>query len=318
MKKIVFVIILLLSFCQLVSAELVIADALTDIVSGGISKFFIYIADMMYSISYRPAGHEFNGTSTEVFIYSLTTHTVDPWSYPDVQDFRRNTLLWLLLYGSIYSVIGFIYVVISMVKPEATNLIDGMLNRPTSYRKKRIKEYFENLLTYIFVVALTDLGTKMLFTLNYFIVSLLLVSSMEMHSLTPSPDNMILYFAMGLFYFILTGFMLCREILLTIFVMISFIIGMLLISSRTRHKGISILYYFLGILFFQSGIVLLTTTGYIAAKGICYAGGTFVGVGAELVIYSVLLVILVVCSFIGFIKLIIYRRKAMKQIKMVI
>ena len=320
MRKIIFAVLLLLLCCDIAGAGnigLGITDALTDIVSGGISKFFIFLADLMYSMSYSPAGHEFNGTSTEVFIYSLTTHTADPWAVSDIQDFRKNTLVWLILFGSVYSLIGFIYVAWAIARPESADVLDGMLNRSSSYRKKRMKEYFESLLVYVLAVSITDLGVKMLFTLNFFLTSLFLVSSMEMHSLTPSPDNMILYFAMGLCYFVLSGFMLVREIFLSIFVMISFLIALLIIPRRTRHKGISIFYYFVGILFFQSGIVLLTTTGYIAAKGICHAGGTFVGVGAELVIYTALLLILVICSFIGFISLIIYRRKAVRTVKMV-
>ena len=317
-KNIIIAILILSACCSVASADLGIADALSDIISRGMEKFWVNMADMMYEFSYQPEGHEFNGTGVEVFVYAVTTHTADPWSNDGVQDFRRMTILWLILYGGIYSVLGFIYVAWSLVYPESMNIIADVLNRNTSHRQKTTKEYFENLLVYVFAVALTDIVIRMLFTLNFFVVSILLVSSMETHSLTVSADNFILYIAMGVFYFILTGFMIVRELMLYIFVLVSYIIGILLISNKTRNMGISIMYYFTSILFFQSSIVLLTTTGYIGAKGICNSFGIIIGSIAEIFIYALLMFILIIWSFIAFASLILFRRRVVKKVRMVI
>lgn len=291
----VVLIILLIAPIATAGSGLGIADALADAVKKGLDKFMITIADRMYETSYRPAGTfnvSANASSTEVMIYATTTHTVDPWANTEIQEFRMKTLLMLIVYAAIYGAIGLIYVLLMIVLPHATIAIDEMLNRGSDFRSARIKQYFMNLIAAIGVITFTDLVLKMLFILNYVFVSFLIVSCMSMHSLTPSADNVILYLFMGTSYAILTWFMCCRDLLLYVFVAISYLIGALLISNKTRDMGISIAYYYTGILFMQSMIVLLTTVGYIGAKAICASTGIAVGVVSELVIYFVLLFIL--------------------------
>lgn len=297
MKNFTIALILILLIVPSASADLGIMDTLSDMVCDGIAKFCIWLADMMYEASFRPEGHEFNGTGTEVFIYAVTTHTADPWSADAVQDFRKTTVLWFIIYCSVYSSIGFIYLACMLVIPDTANMIDETLNRSPSYQKIRIQEYFGSLAISIAMLAFTDIVLKMAFTLNYFIVSILLVSSMETHSLTPSPDNIIVYVAMGLFYFVMSFAMLCREVLVYLFVMSSYIIGACLISTRTREYGKSLVYYYMGILFLQSSMVLIVTMGYIAAKCICLTFGFVIGSVSEIIIYAIVLLIIIVFSF---------------------
>lgn len=297
MKHIVVALILILLIVPSASADLGIMDALSDVVCDGIGKFCMWLADMMYEVSFRPEGHEFNGTGTEVFIYAVTTHTADPWSDEGIQDFRKTTVLWFIIYCSLYSSVGFIYLACMLVVPDTADMIDETLNRSPAYQKIRIQGYFGSLAISIAVLGFTNIVIKMAFTLNYFIVSILLVSSMETHALTPSPDNIIVYVAMGLFYFIMSFVMLCREVLVNMFVMSSYIIGACLISTRTREYGKSLVYYYMGILFLQSSMVLLVTMGYISAKCICSTFGFVIGSVSEIIIYAIVLLIIIVFSF---------------------
>lgn len=302
MKRIVIALIIVLLSTSIASADLGITDALSDIICDGLAKFVLWLADMMYEASFRPEGHEFNGTSTEVFIYAVTTHTTDPWAEEDIQDFRKATVLWLLIYCSLYSSVGCIYLICTLLAPDAADMIDETLNRSPSYQKIRIREYFGNLAVSIAVLGFTDIVIKLAFTLNYFIVSLLVSTSMEVHSLTPSADNIIVYVAMGFFYFIMSAAMIARSLLLNMFVMTSFIIGAFLISNRTREYGKSLVYYYMGILFLQSSMVLIVAVGYIAAKCICSSGGIIIGSVSEVIIYLIVLIILIVFSFKQFLR----------------
>lgn len=298
-----------------------VADALADAVKSGLDKFCIMVADRMYESSYRPGGtfNESNNMSTsEIMIYATTTHTVDPWSNGEIQKFRINTLLMLIIYALMYGAIGLIYVIFSIAVPRGATAIDEMLNRGSDFRSTRIKQYFGNLLTAITVVAFTDIGLKLLFTLNYFVVAFLTVSSMQMHTLTPSDDNVILYLFMGIFYAVLTWFMCVRDVLLYVFVAISYLIGILLISNKTRDLGISTAYYYTGVLFMQSMIVLMTTIGFIAAKAICANSNVVVESISELVIYFVLLFILMWTAIKYLLGLKRYRKPVVAAVKMVI
>lgn len=297
-----------------------VAEALGDAVKSGLDKFMITIADRMYETSYRPTGtynDSENMSSSEIMIYATTTHTVDPWADAEIREFRINTLLMLVVYSIIYGAIGLIYVILSIAAPATATAIDEMLNRGSDFRSTRIKQYFGSLLTALCVIAFVDIALKMLFTLNYFIVSFLIVSSMQMHTLTPTADNVILYLFMGVFYAALTWFMCVRDLMLYIFVAISYIIGILLISRKTRDLGISTAYYYGGVLFMQSVIVLMTTIGFIGAKAICAKSGIISGSVSEIVIYFVLLFILLWTAIKYLVGLKRYRKVVVTAVKMV-
>lgn len=297
-----------------------VTDALADAVSSGLDKFLISIADRMYEDSYRPPGtinSSGNASPSEIMIYATTTHTVDPWSNGLIREFRINTLLMLIIYAVIYGAIGLIYVIISIVSTRGATAIDEMFNRGSDFRSTRIKQYFGSLLTAVAVVGFTDIGLRMLFTLNYFAVSFLISSSMQMHTLTPTAGNIILYLFMAIFYAVLTWFMCVRDLLLYVFVAISYIIGMLLISKKTRDFGISTAYYYTGVLFMQSVIVLMTTIGFIGAKAICANSGFIAGSISELLIYLLLLFILLWTAIKYLLGLKRYKKAVVTAIKVV-
>jgi len=307
--------------CVSAGSGIGVTDALSDAVKSGLDKFLITIADRMYETSYRPTGTYVAGNNTsasEIMIYATTTHTVDPFTNAEINEFRRNTLLLVIIYAVIYGGIGLVYVLLSIVAPSAASAIDGVLNRGSDFRSTRIKHYFNSLGIALLVIAFVDISVRMLFTLNLFSVSFLICSSMQLHTLSPTADNVILYFAMGIFYACLTWFMCVRELLLYVFVGVSYLIGALLISSKTRDIGISGLYYYGGVLFMQTTIVLATTLGFIGAKAICAGSGTVVGSISELIIYAVLLFILLGIAAGNILGLIKYRKSAMRAVKLVI
>jgi len=322
MRIIAIILIILLLSPTLVCAGsgVGVADALSDAVKSGLDKFMITIADRMYESSYRPMGASNmsnNASASEIMIYATTTYTVDPWASKEIQEFRVNTLLMLIAYAILYGAIGLVYVLLSITVPNTATAIDEMLNRGSDFRTTRIKQYFGNLLTALSVITFTNIAVWGLFMLNYFIVSFLIVSSMQAHTLVPSAENVILYFFMGAFYSVLTLFMCARDLLLYVFVGISYLIGILLISNKTRDFGISIAYYYVGVLFLQLIIVLMTTIGFIGAKAICANSGIVVGSMYEKVIYTVLLFILLWTALQYIIGIKRYKKTIVTAVKMV-
>ena len=179
-----------------------------------------------------------------------------------------------------------------------------------------MKEYFTNLFVMIGVLSCTAAVMKVLFAISYFITSFFIVSCFQMKSLTPSTDNVILYLMMGVFYRVLSAAMEARAMLLIIFVMCCFIIGALLISNWTRDLGLSIGWYFVGVLFLQPIIVILTTAGFIGAEVICADLGIVSGTMGEISIYLTLLIILVLATISILIGLVKFRKAAITTVKL--
>lgn len=321
MRIIIIAMIILLVGCSTASAGsgFGIADALSDIVKGGIDKFLIGCADNLYEQSYRPDGTTtFNGTTTEIWIYKITTYTPDPTKNAGVMAFLKNTVLMVIVYCCLYIAVGAIYVIAAIGAPAGADLIDGLLNRSNAFRTTRIKEYFENLLVSLSVLGFTGTVMSLLFALNYFITSFFIVSCFQVKSLSPSADNAILYLMISVFYYTLNSAMQMRAILLYIFVMGCFIIGALLISNKTRNMGMSIGWYLIGILFMQSIIVFLTTAGFIGVEAMCAEAGIISGSSAEIVLYFFLLIILVLAGISVMIGLVRFRSAAVKTVRLVI
>lgn len=309
--------VLLLIICPIATADIGITDTLSGIIAGGFDRWLVNLADSFYEHGYRPEGaSEYNGTTTEVFIYAVTTYTPDPTSHESVRDFIATTLLILGIFCFVYISVGAIYVLISMLSPERADILDGMLGRSTAFRATRMKEYFTNLAVMIGVLSCTATVMKVLFAVSYFITSFFIVSCFQVKSLSPSSDNVILYLMMALFYRVLQGAMEARALLLIIFVMCCFIIGALLISNWTRDTGLSIGWYFVGVLFLQPIIVILTTAGFIGVEVICADLGIVSGAAAEISLYTILLFILIGATISILIGLVRFRKAAVKTVKL--
>ncbi len=124
-----------------------------------------------------------------------------------------------------------------------------------------------------------------------------------------------MYLMMALFYKILQSAMEARALLLIIFVMCCFLIGTLLISNWTRDVGLSIGWYFIGVLFLQPIIVILTTAGFIGVEVICADMGIVTGTMAEISLYLLLLIILVAATISVLIGLVRFRKAAIKTVR---
>ena len=310
---------ILLLLCPVASADLGIVDALSDIVKGGIDMFLLGCADNLYEQSYAPPGSEvLNGTSTEIFIYALTTSTIDPWSKPGIIDVLKKTWMYVMIYASIYATNGLLYLLLVFVSPAAADTLDGVLNRSVALRAIRVKQYFENLLTALAVLGFTSTVMQFLFTISLFLTALCILSCMSVRPLTLGTDNVILYTSIAIYYAVLSWFFSARGLLLYVFVAASFVIGALLISNKTRDMGLSIGYYFVGILFMQPIIVFLTTLGFIAAEALCSDSGIVAGSIGEIVIYMIVLFIIVIVTLRLMFGIRRYRKRAVQAVRLVI
>jgi len=285
-------------------------------VQKGLEFFYVGLADNMYAIGYHPPGHnETNGTTSEIFIYEMNTHTYDPYKSQGINDFRGLCLIVLVVAAFIYAFVGASYVVACIVG--AATMVDSVLGRSTSYRNMRIKEYFENLLVSICVIAFTDLYISAILAINFIVVSFLMVGLLTSTTISTFAGNGVLYLAMATAYVSEFAFMIARAILIFMFAAVGRLIGVLLISNKTRSLGISIVYYFTGIVFLQTIIVAMTTAGYLAIEALSL-DGMINGEVVEAFAYVILILILIGTSLVILIGLVRMKRTALTAVKMVI
>ena len=303
--------------CPGASADLDSPTIGAKMVQKGLEYFYTGMADDLYSIGYQPPGHNrTNGTASEIFIYELNTHTYDPYTHDRVNDFRGKCFILLVIAAAVYSAVGGVYVVACIVG--AATVIDGLLNRGSTYRATRIKEYFENLAVAICVIAFTDLYIVAILAINFLVVSFLMVGLLTSTTVATFHDNGMLYLAMAVSYITEFGFMIARAILIFMFAAAGRLIGVLLISNRTRPLGMSIVYYLTGVVFLQVVIVGITTVGYIAIDAIVSDSEILPGSPVEGLMYCVLIILLIIASLLIMVGLVRMKSTAMATVKMVI
>lgn len=302
--------------CPVAAADLDSPTLGAKMVQKGLEYFYIGMADDLYSLGYQPPGtNKTNGTTSEIFIYELNTHTYNPFTFDKVNDFRGKCLILLVIAAAIYALIGGTYVMACVVG--AATVIDGVLNRGSTYRAMRIKEYFENLLVAICVIAFTDLYIMGILAVNFLIVSYLMIGLLTTTTVATFSGNGMLYLAMAVSYVTEFGFMIARALLIFMFAASGRLIGVLLISNKTRSLGVSIVYYLTGVVFLQSVLVGITTLGYIAidvisAHMFCH------GSAVEGLMYCVLIIILIVASLLIMVGLVRMKHTVITTAKLVI
>jgi len=309
---------ILLLICPIASADLDGSTVGARMVQKGLEFFMCGLADGLYEIGYRPPGHNgtMNGTTTEMYIYELNTHTYDPFKHDTVNAFRGMCFIVLVVAAVLYAAIGGMYVIACVVG--AATVVDGVLNRSSSYRTMRIKEYFENLAVAIGVIAFTDLYIIAILMINFLIVSFLMVGLITTTPIATFQDNGWLYLSMAVAYVTEFGFMIARAILIFMFAASGRLIGVLLIPNKTRSFGMSIVYYLTGIVFLQTVLVGITTVGYIAIDAIAKDNSVMPGSPVEGLMYCVLIVILIVASLLIMVGLVRMKSTVMTTVKMVI
>ena len=284
-------------------------------VQKGLEFFMSGIADNLYEIGYQPPGHNVtNGTATEIYIYELNTHTYDPYIYDGVNSFRAKCLIMLVVFAGLYAGVGGTYVIACIVG--AATMIDGVLNRSSSYRSRRIKEYFENLAVAIGVISFTDLYIIAVLSVNYLVVSFIMTGLLASTTVATVHGNGWLYLAMAISYITEFGFMIARAILIFVFAATGRLLGVLLISNKTRSIGLTIIYYLTGVVFLQTVIIVITTVGYIAIDAL--TADMIPGNPVEGLMYCVLIIILIVASLLVMIGLVRMKSTAIATVRMVI
>jgi hypothetical protein len=311
--KLLTIIIILLLVCPIASADLDSPSIGAKMVQKGLEFFMSGLADNLYEMGYHPPGHNAtNGTTTEIYIYQLNTHTWDPYEHDKINDFRGKCFILLMIAAVIYSTIGGAYVIACIVG--AATVIDGVLNRSSSYRTMRIKEYFENLAVAVGVIAFTDIYIMAVLSVNYLICSFIVYGMLTSTTVATVNGNGWLYLTMAILYIMEFWIMIARAILIFMFAASGRLIGVLLISNKTRALGLSIVYYLTGIVFLQSVIVIITSVGYIAIDAIA----PWSGIAVEGLMYCVLISIIMLTSLGALVGLVRMKHTAMVAVKMVI
>jgi hypothetical protein len=255
MVKVVYVLICLSLLCNIAAASDYSAiDAGADMVAKGVQKVFISAADKMYEAfeNNTEINKEFGKTRGALF--TLFTHTPDPYSIPEVKSLYKN-YHFLAVFFVILFILGE-FMNRNLARMKVTESVFGNKDLSTSKFVGGIAMCFIGLFAnYFFMGALTV--TEVLSRYAMFNV---------MDSIAPSPDNFITYLGMALCDFFIMIFFIIRYYIIVATAIVCTVIAVLWVPGPTREFAQNTTEMIVRILALQPAVVFATSVGILALK----------------------------------------------------
>jgi len=246
MKKILIILILIL-LINCTSAGL--TDSARDAVSNGFSDFFIKLADGMFSISLSPIENTEGGNAVDG-IYYIASYNVDPGKIGVLNQFKdfsgeilKSGYKMVIGAALIAALIMHFRVGIAQKFEEITGFNIG--EQENILLKKALYGILLALFIYVFIYFIL--------LLNLELTKAVLLETLDV--IAPSPDNVVLYFIMGLGYLFLAAFFGLRILIICLFYAFAFIIALCLMIDYTKQSAENVCAYFVQTVFFQFIIV---------------------------------------------------------------
>lgn len=224
-------------------------DAVSLSITNGIIRSFIAISDSIYSIT---LGFDTTaGTGAVGAIYNIATYTPNPMDFgitKDYIDFSKS------IYKEVFSLI-IILTAISLLfihfKPGAFQKLKEISGINAESRagvllEKGVKAIIISIFLYVFIYFILDINERLTKVVILDIIDLI----------SPTGDNVILYFAMALCYLAMLLFFLWRLLEIFLFCGFAYLIALMFLSDHTKEKAEDLCMRFIQTVFFQFFIVL--------------------------------------------------------------
>jgi len=255
-KKIVLLILLLLTLTAIPAGASVVDDAGAYMVQKGMEFWMYSIGDSMMALGNgtAPANH----TQAPSLIVAAITYTVDPYQMAWVQNWWQTMLVFFILVTFIAIMGGGAMVLISKIFPDAANKMTWVMGETGTFN---FRKWISTIVLALVFPFLTLFGVYFILQLNY-IVSALLTTSV-LSAVPPTIDNIIAYLIMALMYLILTLVMAVRNVIIVLFAAGSLGLAALYLIPQLRELVKSIFVYFIIIVFMQPALIFMAAVGVI-------------------------------------------------------
>ena len=253
-------------------------DAATTAISSGIKGFFIELSDTIFDMSF--SGYDDSeGYKTEGYIFNIASYTPNPFQSPVVQDF---IVFSKSIFKSAYPILllcAFIAVLLTHYKTNALQEFEQMTGVNIGSKSNiLVKKAIDGIVVAVFMY----IAIFFVLTLNNILTKAVMGGVLD--SVSPTPDNFILYLIMALCYLVMGFFFTLRTLILFLFCGFALIIGFCLLIDYTKESAIGLCAYFTQVVFFQFITVLYFSASILIIKALSHGAHD-----SDMLMYTVML-----------------------------
>lgn len=260
--KIRCVVFILILVSTTYTASAGLGDGASKAVSDGIEAFCINTADKIFAMSFSGYDNT-HGINTVGTIYNIASYTPDPMKFQVTKDFIAFSKNIFTRFYPLILMFAFIAALITHYKTDALQQIEKLTGinigkKSNILSKKAINGIYIIVFMYAFIFIIlkfNDILTKTVMT-----------SILE--TVSPTPDNFILYFIMAIAYLVLGFFFSIRILVIFLFCGFAYLIGIALLIDYTNEAATHVCAYFTQTVFFQFIIVLYFSACILIIKSI--------------------------------------------------
>lgn len=260
----IIAVLIILGMASIASAGLV--DSASNAISDGIEDFLISIADDIFGMSF--SGYDNTaGYGTVGYIYNIASYTPDPFKSEITQDFIVYSKSIFISCYPILLLCAFLAVLVTHYKSDwVARFGDAMGVNVNSMSNILAKKAFDGIIVAVFMYIFIFF----VFKINDILTKTVMISIVDVVS--PTADNVVLYFMMAVSYLVMGFFFSARTLVLYLFCGFALLVGFGLLIDYTKDTAIGICAYFTQTVFFQFIIVLYFSACIIIIKTIIPAG----------------------------------------------
>lgn len=259
-KCVILVILIMISIMHTASAGL--GDGAKIAIAEGVELFCINAADKIFAMSFSGYDNT-HGTNTVGTIYNIASYTPDPMKFEVTQDFIAFSKSIFARFYPLILMFAFIAALITHYKTDALQQIEKLTGvnigkKSNILSKKSINGIYIIVFMYAFIFIIlkfNDMLTKAVMT-----------SILE--TVSPTPDNFILYFIMAISYLVLGFFFSIRILVIFLFCGFAYLVGIALLIDYTNEAATNVCAYFVQTVFFQFIVVLYFSACILIIKAI--------------------------------------------------
>jgi len=235
--------------CENTAAK-TIFNAASGAISNGIEAFFISAADSMFEMSFSGFDNS-AGLGTVGLVYNAASYTPNPMDAEITQDFIEFSKT---IFKSMYPIL----LLCAFIALLLTHYQTGVLRRLEEITGVNVGTKSNILATKalhgIIVAVFMYMFIFLIFKLNDVLTKAVMIQIIDV--ISPTPDNFILYFMMGVSWLCMGFFFSIRILILYLFCGFAFIIGLCLLIDYTKDTAAGLCAYFVQIVYFQFFTVL--------------------------------------------------------------
>lgn len=224
------------------------SDAVSISITNGILGSFIAVSDSIYSIS---GFDDTAGNNTVGAIYNIASYTPNPLDFEITHKFIELSKSIFKEVFRLLILLTAIAILVTHFKPDALQKIKELTGINTGSKagvliEKGIKAVIIAIFLYVFIYFVFDINNRLTKMVMFDLIDVV----------SPSADNVILYFAMALCYLLMCMFFLWRLLEVFLFCAFGYAIAIMFLSDSTKEKAEDLCMRFVQTVFFQFIMVL--------------------------------------------------------------